>query len=108
MIGTVQEASVTADREPCSAASDRLTVVLKEWWKDYREADSARRREMSGFNRVVLMGNLTREPPSSGCQKNPRLSSKRTNHPGAAGTEKTNMNRDSLRHCTTEIRDHSQ
>ena len=43
-------------------ASGRLNEKLDAWKKDYEEADSERRQEMSGFNRVVIMGRLTRDP----------------------------------------------
>ena len=43
-------------------ASERLNEKLGTWQKKYKEADNGRRQEMNGFNRVVMMGRLTRDP----------------------------------------------
>ena len=43
-------------------ASDRVSERLDKWYGKYDELLDGRRRKMSGFNRVVMMGNLTRDP----------------------------------------------
>lgn len=45
-------------------AYGKLDGRLKTWWKQYVECegDAERSGKMKGFNRVVLVGNLTRDP----------------------------------------------
>ena len=43
-------------------ATHRLEEAQDTWREEYDSADNGRKQKMSGFNRVVLMGRLTRDP----------------------------------------------
>jgi single-strand DNA-binding protein len=49
-------------QEARQEAVERLDKKLMSWWSKYSTAENERSRKMTGFNRVVLMGNLTRDP----------------------------------------------
>jgi single-strand DNA-binding protein len=43
-------------------AVERMDRKLMSWWKKYNTAKNERSDKMNGFNRVILMGRLTRDP----------------------------------------------
>jgi len=49
-------------RDGVEEASERINEKLDAWKKKYGEADKEGRQMMSGFNRVVMMGRITRDP----------------------------------------------
>ena len=46
----------------CSEASERMKEKRENWNEKYEEFKTGGRKKMSNFNRVVMMGRLTRDP----------------------------------------------